>query len=308
MLFEEDESTSIEPGGLFSQDQPPRREVTQEIDMEEIEAVSQVSPRREVTQEIDASMLQDQENNSLNNALSKLESQASLAEARSTEELIRRADRLEGVDPRFVRAAHRLESEKRGSRSRQAAEVLRSKTDNLDGIDPRFLRAAARLEQARVSDVPITGLHDMEKLRREADENNEDWRDRMEALKEDSVISFIAPPVMTDAGEVAGFPRTQQRGQRSRAPAPSPAPPPAKRDSGRKREPHNHQRALYDDSGETDDESQPTMLVRPSEIPRSPVQAMEGRRLKMAEMAIPFAMALLTAGMIILLAVAAAIS
>jgi len=305
ILFDEDEPTSVGRASAARGSERPRREVTQEIDMEEIEAVSPASSRREVTQEVDASMIQFEDRSSMREALSKLERQAADAERASTEELFRHAQRLDGVDPRFVRAAHKLEAEKRGSRSKAAAEALREKADRLDGIDPRLLRAAARLEEARVNDVPVTGVHEVEKLRAEDQGGGDDWRERMEAMKEDSVISFIAPPVVARSSEVSGFPRTQQRAQRNRAPAPPPAPPP-QRDRGHKREPHNHPRALYDDSGETDDESQPTILVRPSSLPGSPAQAVENRRLRYAEMMMPLLVGLLLAGMIILLGVAAA--
>lgn len=297
VLFEEDEPTNIELASAVSMESRPRREVTQEIDMDEIEAVSQGAGRREVTQEIDASMLQMEE------------SSYDRAVARSTEELIRRAEGLDGVDPRFVRAAHRLEVEKLDTKPSKEAQPPREEPRDLDGINPRFLRAAAKLEKAKVKDVPITGLHEVERLKEEAEKDQDDWRERMENLKEDSVISFIAPPVMTGTNEVAGFPRTQQRGQRKRPPAPVAAPPPRPRKkTGGDGGPVNHSRALYDDSGETDDESQPTIMVRPSRIPRSPVQVMEGRRLQMAELAIPVAVGLLTAGMLILLAVAAFLS
>jgi len=189
--------------------------------------LGRIAPSREITQEIDASMIQMEDVSTLEEAVAKLVSQAKRAERESTEELARRADRLDGVNPRFIRAAHKLEVEKRGGRSKRAVEVLKKRADDLDGIHPRFLRAAARLEDARISEVPITGLHDIEKLK--AETSDEDWRKRIGTSKEDSVISFIVPPVVTKSSEVIGFPRSQQRSVKKGSPVPPPPPRPAAR-------------------------------------------------------------------------------
>ena len=218
--IDDDESTSV--GKRSSSSPAPSREVTQEIDIDLIEAMEEIPPRREVTQEIDASMIQMEEASTLEDAVAKLVSQTRQAERESTEELVKHAERLEGVNPRFVRAAHKLEVEKRGGDSKRAVEVLRERADDIDGINPRFLRAAAKLEDAKISEVPITGLHDVEKL--QAETSDEDWRQRIGTSKEDSVISFIVPPVVSRSSEIIGFPRTQQRSVKKLPPSPAPPP------------------------------------------------------------------------------------
>ena len=196
--------------------------MTQEIDIDLIETVEEIQPRREVTQEIDASMIQTEDASTLEDAVANLVSRTRQAERESTEELVKHADRLEGVNPRFVRAAHKLEVEKRGGDSRRVDEVLRERATDLDGINPRFLRAAAKLENAKISEVPITGLHEMKEI--EAETSDEDWRKRIGTSKEDSVISFVVPPVVSRSSEVIGFPRTQQRGVHKGPPPPAPPP------------------------------------------------------------------------------------
>ncbi len=221
--IDDDESTSV---GKKSSSVPeriaPSREVTQEIDIDLIETVEEIQPRREVTQEIDASMIQTEDASTLEDAVANLVSRTRQAERESTEELVKHADRLEGVNPRFVRAAHKLEVEKRGGDSRRVDEVLRERATDLDGINPRFLRAAAKLENAKISEVPITGLHEMKEI--EAETSDEDWRKRIGTSKEDSVISFVVPPVVSRSSEVIGFPRTQQRGVHKGPPPPAPPP------------------------------------------------------------------------------------
>lgn len=223
--IDDDESTSV---GKRSSSAPgraaPSREVTQEIDIDAIEAMEEIPPRREVTQEIDASMLQMEEVPTLEDVAAKLVSKTRRAERESTEELVKHADRLEGVNPRFVRAAHKLEVEKRGGDSRMADKVLKEHAGDEEGINPRFLRAAAKLEDAKISDVPITGLHETMEL--EAETSDEDWRKRIGTSKEDSVISFIVPPVVARSSEVIGFPRNQQRGVHKVSPS---TPPPSRR-------------------------------------------------------------------------------
>ncbi len=220
---DDDESTSV---GKRSSSAPgraaPSREVTQEIDLDEIEAMEEIRARREVTQEIDASMLQMEEVSTLEDPSAKLMSQTRKAERESTEELIKHADRLEGVNPRFVRAAHKLEVEKRGGDSMRAGEVLKERAGDEEGINPRFLRAAAKLEDAKISEVPITGLHNVEKL--ETEGSDEEWRKRIGTSVEDSVISFIVPPVVTRSSEVIGFPRSQQRGVHKASQSATPPP------------------------------------------------------------------------------------
>ena len=49
-------------------------------------------------------------------------------------------------------------------------------------------------------------------------------------------------------------------------------------------------------------------MVRPSQIPRSPMQAELGRRLRYMELAVPLAIGLLLVGMFILMTVAIATS
>jgi serine/threonine protein kinase len=299
--YGDDEDTSVKPSPLAGRSQDPARpEVTQEIDLDALDAEAQRS--REGTQEIDLAMIEGQAGQDAVDAAGKLEAQAEAAVRSSTEELIRRAERLDGVDPRLVRAAHTLEAEKRGARSAKAAEVLKHRTEHLDGIDPRLLRAAARLEEAKINEVP----EPVEK----PEDAGEDWRDRLSETNEDSVISFLASPVVEPTEEVRGFPLTQHRRQQNRPPVkpPAPAAPPvAPPPRGRNRKEPPLARALYDESGETDDQSQPTMLVHPAHIVRSAQRAAIDRRLLYLELALPVAAGLLFAGMLILLAVAAAV-
>lgn len=281
-----------------------RREVTQELEIDLLGDAVEPARNPEGTQEIDLGMIEGQVAPDAVHAASKLEAQAEAALRSSTEELIRRAGRLDGVDPRFVRAAHALESEKRGARSAKAADLLKQRTEHLDGIDPRLLRAAARLEEAKINELP-------EPEKPGDGVEGEDWRERLEAAKEDSVISFLAPPVVEPTGEVRGFPMTQQHRRPQARPAAKPlapaaplvAPPP--RGRGRREDPLP--RALYDENGETDDQSQPTVLVRPAEMPRTAQRAAIDRRLLYVELALPVLAGLLLAGMLILLGVAAAI-
>jgi hypothetical protein len=121
------------------------------------------------------------------------------------------------------------------------------------------------------------------------------------------VISFIAPPVTDRPHEVRGFPRTSPR----KPPAPPPSPrgaepvvPPPARPAGRRREPAAR-RALYDDSGETDDDSQPTIMARTSNLPPARDMASALRRGERIEAALPILIGLLLAAMAALLALAA---
>lgn len=118
-------------------------------------------------------------------AAAKLETQANLAEKESAEELLKRAEKLDGVDPRFVRAAHTLESSKRGSRSKKAAEILKQRSENLEGIDPRYLRAAARLAENEVDAAQSDALYD--------DADSESWRDELEGYRNSEMVSFLTP-------------------------------------------------------------------------------------------------------------------
>jgi serine/threonine protein kinase len=304
---DEDEDTSVKrsPTGGRPQDRS-RREVTQEIDLDALTAAAEPQGTHEGTQEIDLAMIEGQITQNAVDAATKLEAQAEAGVRSSTEELIRRAERLDGVDPRLVRAAHTLEAEKRGGRSAKAAEVLKQRTEHLDGIDPRLLRAAARLEEAKINEVPEPAKPEDGG---DAGEAGDDWRERLSQTDEDSVISFLASPVVEPTEEVRGFPLTQHRRQQNRPPTkpPAPASPPVApppRGRNRRREPPLA-RALYDESGETDDQSQPTMLVHPANMPRTAQRAAIDRRLLYLELALPVAAGLLFAGMLILLAVAA---
>ncbi|MFO8071778.1 MAG: protein kinase [Polyangia bacterium] len=277
-----------------------RREITQEIDVDALEAVESHGGPSEHTQEIEPEMIEQVERASTREAVSTLEKQALDADRSSTEELIRRAEKLEGVDPRFVRAAARLESERRGGRSRKAAELLKKQQQSVEGIDPRLLRAAARLEEARIGEITsVTTYPDDPKIRKESEE---DWRRRMETSSDDSVISFIAPPVVEEPSQVRGFPRSVQGRKQSRPPATPPRRPPP-RQGGRRREPSTS-RALYDDSGETDDESQPTILLRASRLRPSWNQLTETRALRLIEIALPIVVFALLAATVTLLTLA----
>jgi serine/threonine-protein kinase len=281
----------------------PPPEVTQEIDLDALESSTGVS-RREVTQEIDARMIESVDQASLQSAVSKLEAEAIQAQRASTEELIKHAGRLDGVDPRFVRAAHTNEADRRGAHARKAAEIIRERGEELDGIDPRLLRAAARLAEAQISEITNVGARP--EAPEEREDADDDWRERMAAQAEASVISFIAPPVTDRPHEVRGFPLTAAR---KPPPAPPesrgrPVAPPAPRPAGRRREPAAR-RALYDDSGETDDDSQPTIMARTSSLPPTRDLAAVLRRSERIEATLPFLIGLLLAAMAALLALAA---
>jgi serine/threonine protein kinase len=283
--------------------QAHQRDVTQEIDFDEIESVESASARREVTQEIDLEMIESMEEGA-GRAAGKLDEQAEVAERESADELIRRARRLDGVDPRFIRAAHTLESDRRGGRSKQAAELLRQRASDLDGVNPRFLRAAARLEEARVSQVSDFVV-ESEEDNKKAKEKEEDWRAQLEESTSGSVISFLAPPTIEKSADVQGFPRNQQR-NRHRPLAPPPRPVTAhKRPAAapRPREPSAtpSARALYDDSGETDDDSQPTIQLRISQIPRPTRAVVKEQRTRKLEFVLPIAIGALFAAMLALL-------
>jgi len=128
-------------------------------------------------------------------AVYRLEQQAEDAEKETVDDLLRHAERLDGVDPRLVRAAHELETKRRSDKSKQAAEILRKRAADLDGIDPRLLRAAARLQQSKED----TGTHEkpsdlpQEKAPEpEEDKKNDDnWRERMGNLADDTAVSFL---------------------------------------------------------------------------------------------------------------------
>jgi serine/threonine-protein kinase len=295
------------PAARRADEQPryaaPPPEVTQEIELDALEPTTGAR-RREVTQEIDARMIESVDRASLQSAVSKLEQEAIRAERASTEELIKHAVRLDGVDPRFVRAAHAIEAERRGGSAKKAAEIIKEQGAAVDGIDPRLLRAAARLAEAKVSEITNVGPAPTEPAGPE--ENEDDWRERMAAQAEASVISFIAPPVTDRPHEVRGFPRTVQRRPMGETPAAAggpPAPPPP-RTAGRRREPAAR-RALYDDSGETDDDSQPTILARTSTLPGPRDQRAAQLRLDRLEAVLPLMIGLLFTAMAALLALAA---
>ncbi len=205
--------------------------------------------KREVTQEIELDMIQEIEAETSSEAASKLEHQADDAERESAKELISRADALDGVDPRFIRAAHKLESDRRGARSRQAAQILRSRAEDLEGIDPRFLRAAARLEEAKVSKLDV-GKEEVVVAKKESAEkdgedeseyeltesdvsdvsdvsdknDNDDWQKESQDITSDSMISFLAPPVIDSSADVTGFPKNQQRGMETKPASNTPPP------------------------------------------------------------------------------------
>ncbi len=153
---------------------------------------------------------------SISKAAEKLEQQADEAVVKSTDELLKRADRLDGVDPRLVRAAHTLETEKIRDKSIEAAKILRDKGEQLDGIDPRFLRAAAKLEQAKVR-----GGSARKGKKDDSEEVDGEARDE----PSDAVISFLAPPVASPSSSVTGFPKNRQTGVHRVPSASRPRPP-----------------------------------------------------------------------------------
>jgi hypothetical protein len=207
-IDEQTRRSGTNPYNAFSESEyGDRRDVTQEIDMTELELmngdiqVQKVAPRYQLD-----------ENKTTEEAAHVLEKQAAEAERQSADELIRRAGRLDGVDPRLVRAAHTLDSEKRRTKSMKAAELLRDKSENLEGIDPRLLRAAAKLEEAKVHD-PSRGA-----IGKGADSANE------QSKPSDSVISFLSPPTTKHSSDVLGFPENRKQGVRPVKTLPPPPP------------------------------------------------------------------------------------
>ncbi|MDJ0762364.1 MAG: protein kinase [Myxococcota bacterium] len=190
--------------------QPPRRDTTQEIDVSEIDVMAKIPTDKSTDTAEQGSTIE---------ALKKLEDQVKYAERESANELLRRAKRLEGVDPRLVRAAHVLESERRVAKSRQAAQLLRERAKNLEDIDPRLLRAAARLEEARVGDPTVTEDEPVP-----TQTKGDDWREKVKPSGSDNVISFLPPPVVESPSDVKGFPQDRKRGVHSEGSPPPPSP------------------------------------------------------------------------------------
>jgi hypothetical protein len=215
------------------------RDKTQEIDISDIAEIHDRGHRQESTQEIDIGMIEASEAEVSGKAAYKLEKQAADAERDSANELIRRAPRLEGVDPRLVRAAHKLESDRRGAHSRQAAQILRERAEHLEDIDPRLLRAAARLEEARVRGTSRDVDEDSDTEEAEPVEKkpepleDDDWRERLSKTSNDAVISFLAPATGPRTADVRGFPKIQNRDARVKpvrqTPEPPLTPPPSRR-------------------------------------------------------------------------------
>jgi serine/threonine protein kinase len=189
----------------------------------EDEALHQEVAAPDIIDEVELNDHEPTGSQTTDSALSKLESELRAAERRTTEELLRRSSQLEGVDPRLVRAAHAIETEKASNSTAQAATILRKRAEKTDlaGIDPRLLRAAARLESARVTSVPAPDP---------AEPDDPDaWREEISSLKQDQIISFLSPPVSTKQREVTGFPRNQQPSPTAEVPPPRRPTPPVKR-------------------------------------------------------------------------------
>lgn len=130
--------TPKKPGGLAT---PPRKQARQ---LERREFNSGV----EVTQELDLEDLTPIDSGVIPKP--RLKS----AEEQTTDDLIRRAERLEGIDPRLIRAAHALEINRRtpphGGAPHSSSEHQRT-PKKAEDIDPRFLKAAAQLDAQRES-------------------------------------------------------------------------------------------------------------------------------------------------------------
>ncbi|MCP4604376.1 MAG: protein kinase [Proteobacteria bacterium] len=217
-----------------------KRDRTQEIELSDLQAVENQQNSEDTIQEIELDMVEITDENGAKAAVEKLEKQANKAERESANELLRRADRLDGVDPRLVRAAHTLESNRRGGRSKQAAELLRKRAEDLDGIDPRLLRAAARLEEIKICKLEGKTAEEQTEESEESEEpevqDDNNWREQMETPPVESVISFLSPPVNEHPADVRGFPKNQKRGARSAATSnvsrtaePRRTPPPSRR-------------------------------------------------------------------------------
>ncbi|MBN2718892.1 MAG: protein kinase [Deltaproteobacteria bacterium] len=87
-----------------------------------------------------------------------------------------------GIDPRFLRAAEKLDTARQNPRDTDDF-------DRLDGINPRFLRAAKALKESKIPDRPF-GLDDDA----ESTDEDEDWRTRIEqevGAASESMVSFM---------------------------------------------------------------------------------------------------------------------
>jgi hypothetical protein len=127
------------------------------------------------------------------------------AERESSQELIRMAERLDGVDPRFVRAAHALETKKR---SEEVQAELQGKSEDSEGIDPKFLRAAAKTGDRAKADGRGTGnavddaLFDGDIELEAPEEDEDDWRERLEQSNSIEIVSFLPAPVAEDPDDI----------------------------------------------------------------------------------------------------------
>lgn len=106
----------------------------------------------------------------------------------------------------------------------KAVQIINEHKDELNGIDPRFIRAAARLAEAKIGEVP-SGTPDVPHNTEPDDEEWRDRIAAESTSNEDSVISFLAPAVTENPSEVQGFPRSRQRKGRNRPPSVPPKSP-----------------------------------------------------------------------------------
>ncbi len=127
------------------------------------------------------------------------------AERESSKELFRMAERLDGVDPRLVRAAHALETDKR---SKEARAVSHGSAESLADINPKFLRAAGKAEKKASTDGWGVGKGDYDALfagdmePEVHEEDEDDWRERLEQSNSTEIISFLPEPVAEDPDDI----------------------------------------------------------------------------------------------------------
>jgi len=183
---------------------------------EVIARAAEPKAKREITQEISLEMIEEV----------RVVRQAEKAAKE------KKRDRGSDLDPRLVRAASRLDKEKKTLSPREEAEAEARKRAK-EGFDPRLLRAATRLEEARIKNRE-QGEDAVEEIE-VTDPEDEDWRKAIEAEAGGQVISFLAPPTMENRPVVQGFPKAQSR-QMVAPPQPQllgqPAPGPAVRREG----------------------------------------------------------------------------
>jgi hypothetical protein len=139
----------------------------------------------------------------MNEVGERAEQSAERAERESSQELIRMAERLDGVDPRFVRAAHALETDKR---TKGVQKDSHGQSEDVEDIDPKLLRAAAKAKDGATADGSGNTADDLlfdEDIDPDVEEKDEDdWRERLEQSNSNDIISFLPLPIAEDPDDI----------------------------------------------------------------------------------------------------------